>query len=136
MLRPIVLCIDDRPEMLKLRKASLELRGFRVETATNGTRAIEALRTAPTAAVLLDYKLEGVDAQAIAYQVRQRYPTLPIVLLSAYSEMPASLLWLVDEYVMKSEPVERLPEVIAKVVSARKVSSTSDITPRNLPAAG
>ena len=51
---------------------------------------------------------------------------MPIVLLSAYSEMPASLLWLVDEYVMKSEPIERLPEVIGKVVSARKASPKSD----------
>ncbi len=77
--------------------------------------------------MLLEYKLEGMDAQAVAYQIKQRFPQVPIVLLSAYSEMPASLLWLVDEYVMKSEPIERLPEVIGKVVSARKASPKSDL---------
>ena len=127
MLAPVLLCVDDRPEMLQLRKKSLECRGFQVETATNASTAIKALASVPVATVLLEYKLEGMDAQAVAYQIKQRFPQVPIVLLSAYSEMPASLLWLVDEYVMKSEPIERLPEVIGKVVSARKAGPKSDL---------
>ena len=55
------------------------------------------------AAVLLEYQLEGMDAEAVAYQIKQRFPKLPIILLSTYSEMPERILWLVDEYVMKSE---------------------------------
>lgn len=131
MLPLTVLCIDDRPEVLKLRKTSLELRGYGVETATSAVDAIRALANRQVATVLLDYKTEGLDAQAVAYQIKQRYPNLPIVLLSAYFEMPESLLWLVDEYVMKSEPVERLPNVIYKVVcSARKLGPHSDELPR------
>lgn len=127
MLAPVLLCVDDRPEMLQLRKKSLECRGFQVETAASANAAIKALATIPVATVLLEYKLEGMDAQAVAYQIKQRFPNVPIVLLSAYSEMPASLLWLVDEYVMKSEPIERLPEVIGKVVAAKKAGPKSDL---------
>ncbi|MGA2990860.1 MAG: hypothetical protein ABSD88_10345, partial [Candidatus Korobacteraceae bacterium] len=47
-------------------------------------------------AVLLEYKLEGMDAEAVAYQIKQRFPRLPIILLSAYSQMPERILWLVD----------------------------------------
>jgi len=121
MLSSHLLCIDDRPELLKLRKGSLEQQGYEVETATNAITAIKAMAKHPAAAVLLDYKLEGVDAQALAYLIKQRHPHVPIVLLSAYSEMPESLLWLVDEYVMKSEPVDKLAEIINKVISAQKI---------------
>jgi hypothetical protein len=53
--------------------------------------------------------------QAVAYHIKQRYPNEPIILLSAYSEMPEAVLWLVDEYVMRSEPAERLAHVIERV---------------------
>ncbi len=39
---------------------------------------------------------------------------LPIILLSAYSEMPERILWLVDDYVMKSEMPERLIPIIER----------------------
>jgi CheY-like chemotaxis protein len=67
------------------------------------------------AAVLLEYKSEGMDAEAVAHHIKQRFPDQPIILLSAYAEMPEALLWLVDEYVMRSEPVERLVEVIERM---------------------
>jgi hypothetical protein len=48
-----------------------------------------------------------MDMEAIAWHTKRRFPNLPIILLSAYSEMPERILWLVDEYVMKSELPER-----------------------------
>ena len=132
MLPPIILCIDDRPQMLNLRKKSLELLGYHVETATNAASAMKAAATLAVAVVMLDYKLE--DAQAVAYQLKQRFPSLPIVLLSAYSKMPEALLWLVDEYVKKSEPVERIAGVINKFVSASKIKPYSEGISKRLSA--
>jgi two-component SAPR family response regulator len=40
---------------------------------------------------------------------------VPIILLSAYCEMPERILWLVDDYVMKSELPERLLPIIERV---------------------
>jgi CheY-like chemotaxis protein len=53
-----------------------------------------------------------MDAEAVAYQIKQRFPKLPIILLSAYSQMPERILWLVDEHVMKSE----LPDGLVRIV--------------------
>lgn len=121
MESPTLLCIDDRPHLLGLRKAALEPQGFCVNTATCAYTAIRILEETEIAAVLLEYKQEGMDAEAVAYQIKQRYPTLPIILVSAYAEMPGRILWLVDEYVLKSE----LPEGLVRIVksctqSARK----------------
>jgi DNA-binding NtrC family response regulator len=104
-----VLCIDDHPQVLELRKATL-----RVKIASSGYTAMKILEERSAVAVLLEYKQEGMDAEALACLMKQRFPNLPIILLSAYSEMPERILWLVDEYVMKSELPERLVPVIER----------------------
>jgi CheY-like chemotaxis protein len=109
---PILLCIDDRPQMLEFRKATLESQGYSVKLASSGYAAMKVLEEASVSAVLLEYKHEGMDAEAIACHIKQRFPNLPIILLSAYSEMPERILWLVDEYVIKSELPERLVPLI------------------------
>ena len=111
---PTLLCIDDRPQLLELRKAALESQGYCVKIASSGCTAMKMLEDTSVAAVLLEYKLEGMDAEAVAYQIKQRFPNLPIILLSAYAEMPERILWLVDEYVMKSEQPERLVRIIER----------------------
>ena len=111
---PIVLYIDDLPQVLELRKAALESHGYCVKTASSGYAAMKMLEETPIAAVLLEYKLEGMDAEAIACHIKQRFPNLPIVLLSAYSETPERILWLLDEYVMKSEVPERLVPIVER----------------------
>ena len=88
---PTVLCIDDLPQVLELRKATLESHGYCVKVASSGYTAMKILEETSVAAVLLEYKLEGMDAEAVAYHIKQRFPNLPIILLSAYSEMPERL---------------------------------------------
>jgi two-component system response regulator QseB len=109
-----LLCIDDLPQGLELRKATLESHGYSVKLASNGFDAIRTLEETAVAAVLLEYKLEGMDAEAIACHIKQRFPDLPIILLSAYFEMPERILWLVDEFVMKSELAELLVPIIER----------------------
>jgi two-component system, NtrC family, response regulator GlrR len=121
---PIVLCIDDRPEQLEIRKAVLEARGFRVETVTSGFAAMKMLEKKPVNAVLLEYKEEVMDAEALAFQINQRFPNLPIILLSAYFEMPERILWLVDGYVMKSELPDGLVRVIERVMRCSNEAHT------------
>ena len=113
---PTVLCIDDRPQVLELRKATLESHGYCANIASNGHTALKMLEETSVAAVLLEYKREGMDAEAVACHIKQRFPNLPIILLSAYADMPERILWLVDGYVMKSEMPERLVGVIERVM--------------------
>ena len=53
---------------------------------------MKILEESSVAAVLLEYKHEGMDSEAIACHIKQRFPNLPIILLSAYSEMPERIL--------------------------------------------
>lgn len=115
MNSPTILCIDDRPQTLEFRKGTLEPHGYCVKTASSGYAAMKMLEETAVSAVLLEYKKEGIDAEAVACHIKKRFPSLPIILLSAYCEMPERILWLVDDYVMKSELPERLLTIIERL---------------------
>ena len=123
---PTVLYIDDLPQALELRKATLESHGYCVKIASSGYPALKMLEETPVTAVLLEYKTEGMDAEAVACHIKQRFPSLPIILLSAYSEMPERILWLVDDCVMKSELPERLVPIIERAKRPHGLSPRSD----------
>lgn len=55
MYQPILLCVDDRPAILQLRKATFEQHGYSVVTATSAPAAIAALEHQAMAAVVLEY---------------------------------------------------------------------------------
>ncbi len=107
-----LLLVDDHPQVLQLRKQDLEAFGYRVLTASNPRSAISVLEKTSITAVLVEFRSEGIDAEAVAHHVKARFSKQPIVLLSAYSELPERILWLVDEYVMRSDPVEILVKKI------------------------
>jgi two-component system OmpR family response regulator/two-component system alkaline phosphatase synthesis response regulator PhoP/OmpR family response regulator RpaB len=126
MQSPIILCIDDRQTVLELRKTNLESHGYCVQVASSSYAAMKILEGIPMSAVLLEYKVEGIDAEAVAWHIKQRFPNLPIILLSAYSEVPERILWLVDEYVMKSEMPERLLRIMKKATHSDGVTRTDE----------
>jgi CheY-like chemotaxis protein len=133
MVSQILLVVDDRSQMAQIRKAALERLGYAVRTACNSYAALKVLQEEIVSAVLMDYKGEGMDAEAVAFHIRQGFPQQPIVLLSAYSGMPERILWLVDEYVMRSTPPEALGQVIERV--AQKYRPASPTAPKARPAA-
>jgi CheY-like chemotaxis protein len=98
MRSPILLCVDDSPQLLQVRKAYFEHLGFSVVTATSVPTALAVLEKMAIDAVRMDYKPEGRDSEAVAFHIKHRFPQQPIILLSAFSEMPQRILWLVDEY--------------------------------------
>ena len=118
-----LLLVDDRKHLLPLRKAILERLGYSLITATTASMALPKLDNCAIDAVLLEYKSEGLDAEATAFHIKQRFPSLPIVLLSAYACMPERILWLVDEYVLKSEPLEALAHVFERVIGSPQVKT-------------
>ncbi len=123
----VVLCIDDRQEILARRKQNLELVGYSVLTAESGVAGMMILKETAIDAVLIEYRQEGIDTEATAFHIKHFFPRVPIILLSAFSHMPERILWLVDEYVMKSVTSEELDRTIGRVTPKRPVRSTAEV---------
>jgi CheY-like chemotaxis protein len=81
-----ILLVDDVADNLSLLKAFLELEGYAVETAENGSAALEKMRASRPDLVLLDVMMPGMDGYAVTKAIRRndQLRTVPIVLITAH----------------------------------------------------
>ena len=115
----VVLCVDDEAVSLSVRKAVLESQGYRVFTATNGPDALALFSAEPIDVVIVDYKMPGMNGDIVAESMKWLKPFVPILMLSAYVDLPRETLALVDKYMTKGEAVPLLLEAIADLLSAK-----------------
>ncbi len=127
MCSPVLLCVDYSQQLLQVRKTNLEKMGFTVVTATSVTAALVLLEEMPIDAVVIEYSWEGMDSGAVAFHLKRRHPRLPIILLSAYSDVPQRILSLVDDCIMKNES-PRIAQVVEKLaVSDRRPAGAQQL---------
>ncbi|HVT99063.1 MAG TPA: response regulator [Acidobacteriaceae bacterium] len=116
---PTILCIDDEALGLEIRKAVLERAGYQVLTAVDGATGLTLFRGNPVDGVVLDYYMPEMNGGAVAEAMRRERPEIPIMLLSAYINLPTDVVQLADVTVLKGEgPQELLEKLRAMLHSA------------------
>ncbi|GGH09544.1 response regulator [Silvibacterium dinghuense] len=98
---PLILCIDDELIGLRVRKVVLERAGFRVLTASDGPSGLDLFRQNSVDAVVLDYSMPGMNGDEVATCMRSLRARVPILLLSAYIELPPGITKSVNSTLMK-----------------------------------
>lgn len=78
-----LLVVDDDPDILYLLKTVLEAYHFAVETASNGREAIEGVRAGVPEGIFLDLRMPGMDGFEVLDSLRQAYPDVPIIVITA-----------------------------------------------------
>jgi CheY-like chemotaxis protein len=118
--KPLILCIDDEELGLRVRGIVLERAGYRVLTATDGATGLEIFGREQVEGVVLDYFMPGMNGSEVATELRRLRPEVPIILLSAYINLPAEVLRMVDWTILKGDGPEVL---LAKVRELLPVSN-------------
>lgn len=112
-----VLCIDDQEDGLAIRKIFLETFGYRVLTAASGAEGLRLADQNSIDAVLLDYRMPEMDGEEVAHLLRERYPGLPILMLTGYAaELPDTVKSLVGGVITKGSPPAELLERLRSVL--------------------
>ena len=86
--QPHLLVVDDDADMLRLLSMRLHSAGYRVSTAVSAEAALAQLDIERPQLVLSDVRLPGRDGLALFDEVRQRHPSLPVILLTAHGTIP------------------------------------------------
>jgi CheY-like chemotaxis protein len=116
---PTILCIDDEALGLQIRKAVLERAGYRVLTAIDGPTGLGLFRGEIIDGVVLDYYMPEMDGGVVARAMRHERPEIPIMLLSAYINLPADVVALANVTVLKGEGPAELLEKLRQMLESR-----------------
>lgn len=108
-----VLVVDDDPDFVKVTTKVLEKAGYQVSSASNGAKALQAMRTDRPDVVLLDimmsYILDGLDVSREMAQ-DPLLKDIPVIMVTSLTGVKGSGLFPTDEYVpvdeWLSKPVE------------------------------
>lgn len=104
---PMLLVVDDEPEINKLVARIFEKRGYRVTTALDGAEALAAVKRDRPDLIMLDLNLPKIDGWEVCRQLKSDPATksIPIIMLTAaHANVDDAQIGLglgADEYVAK-----------------------------------
>jgi two-component system KDP operon response regulator KdpE len=126
MKKSVVLVVDDEPQILRVMRASLPIRGYEVLTASSGKEALDQLSKQVPDLVILDLAMPEMSGLEVCRRVRE-FSAVPIIILSAKgsgSDKVAALDLGADDYVTKPFGMDELLARARAVL--RRLSSTND----------
>jgi DNA-binding response OmpR family regulator len=118
-----ILVIEDDRAVQKALKRLFEAEGFTVDVAGNGAVGLEMFRAATPSVLVLDLSLPGTPGQDVCREISQAAPSLPIIILSARTEVMDKVLLLelgAHDYVTKPFSPR---ELLARVRTAMRRST-------------
>ena len=119
-----ILVIEDDRAVQKALKRLFEAEGFTVDIAGNGATGLEMFRAAAPSILVLDLSLPGTPGQDVCREISQAAPSLPIIILSAKTEVMDKVLLLelgAHDYVTKPFSPR---ELLARVRTAMRRSQS------------
>lgn len=113
-----VLVVEDNDEVGRFSTELLEDLGYRVKRVADAVSALALLATDEFSADLVfsDVIMPGMNGVELANIVRERYPGLPVILTSGYSEVLAENAHVGFELIQKPYSVESLSRVLRKAI--------------------
>jgi DNA-binding response OmpR family regulator len=123
-----ILVIEDDARIQKALYRLFTAEGYEIASAENGRTGIELVKSAAPVAVILDLMLPDSSGRDICKTIKQIAPSIPVIILSAVSEVADKVLLLelgADDYVTKPfSPRELLARVQAAIRRLEKPHTT------------
>lgn len=129
MAKPLVLCIDDDPDNLRIRELVLQELGYDTLVASDGDSGLQLFQVADINIVILDYAMPGLNGAQVAGRMRALKPAVPILMFSGLTTVPDDVDGQVDAYLVKGRPVEELAQHLEGLLRVRKTPSPSSGLP-------
>jgi len=117
MARISILAIDDDPEFLELIAYPLEVAGFKVYKAENGTAGLKIARKKDISLILLDTVMPDMDGLQVLSKLKHDNKTedIPVIMLTAKSaigDLDFAFEAGADDYIIKPVNINEFPKKI------------------------
>jgi CheY-like chemotaxis protein len=120
--KPLVLVVDDDPDLVEMVSMKLESDNYRVATAYDGVEAWDKIKEEKPALVILDVMMPRKNGYTVCDEIKTNpaYQDIKVVLLTAVgSAVPTTsythkdgMTTLADDYVPKPIDLDNLMEII------------------------
>ncbi len=88
---PLVLVIDDEPDIRDGCERILVRMGCRVAKASNGRDGLDLLAREPAAVVLLDLKMPGLSGIEVLPRIKQSHPDTLVIMITGYATLETAV---------------------------------------------
>ncbi len=110
-----ILIVDDDRGQRGLLESFLRGQGYRTQTAASGEEALEILQRETFTMMISDVRMPGMSGIETLRRVRQIFPTLPVLLVTAFADIRTAVSAMRDGAVnYLAKPID-LDELIATV---------------------
>ncbi|MEI7988225.1 MAG: response regulator transcription factor [Chloroflexota bacterium] len=128
---PLILVIDDEPQILRALRTILTEKHFRVNAVSTGKDGLAYAAAQPPDVIILDLSLPDINGLEVCRQLRE-WTRIPIIILSVHDserEKVAALDRGADDYLTKPFGIE---ELLARIRVALRHTTQSAADPTNI----
>ncbi len=121
--QPSILLVEDEENLHDALKLNLELEGYQVTSAYDGSKALQAVQEEYFDLIILDIMLPEIDGITALETIRIQNNTVPVLILSAKNNSADRVLGLkkgADDYLTKPFNLEELLLRIHKLIDKNK----------------
>jgi len=118
-----ILVVDDEEDIAGLIQFHLEEEGFQVEVCHNGMEVLPRLEKNLPDGIILDLMLPGIGGMDLCKRIKEKYPHLPILMVTAKTGETDVVLGLelgADDYIKKPFNIR---ELVARVRTVTRRNS-------------
>jgi len=119
-----VLVVDDEPKLCDLLASALSQNEIQVFTAGNGLHALAVLEREEIDLVISDWRMPGMDGPQLLSEIRNRFPNLPVIVMTAYSTVKNAVQSMRDgayDYISKPFDIDELDITVNKALQFRDI---------------
>lgn len=128
-MKRTILIVDDELNIRQGLGAAVEMEGYEVLLASDGSEAWEILKKEVIDLVITDLRMPGLDGNELLKKVYTSYPTIPVIVLTGHGTIEEAVKAMQNgavDFLTKPVNLEHLFVLIRKSLSSR------DIVQRNV----
>jgi len=114
-----ILIVDDESDIALILRLHLEDAGYATNRARDGMEALEFLAADGYSLMLLDIRMPRMDGMEVLRNARERYPSLPIIMMTAHGSEPVAVEAMKQgaaDYITKPFNTEELLKSVQQVL--------------------
>ncbi len=121
-----ILIVDDEEKIRRILKLLLQGRQHGVTTATCGEEALVVAERLEPDLVLLDIQMPGIDGLETLRQLRQRFPAIDVIMMTAFGTIRSAVEAMRDgahDYITKPFDNDELLLLVDRALDVRRLSA-------------